>query len=824
MSVLLHDCETTWTGINDGTQVLSTEKKEGTYSVKLTTTGADCYIYEDMSSTDISNEDSIQLWIKGESSFIGVFWIFSDQVWSNGYSWDLNFTTDWQLITLDLTSPDNTIGAGADLSDIRRIRLDINDTPFVGYIDFVIATLSSINTDTLILSDEIKVSMRPERATLADTLDLSDELKFATEEQESSDTANLSDQIELALTKNKELSDPLALSDDIEILLSYELDDTLDISDAISVSTVQIVRSDIDNKFGMLGSILSDIDNKVGFIGRTLSDLNNKIGFLKSWQVPGDAGYQSLGKTYIKLYINSVEQTDVDIDSITISKILNGSHSANFILGRPYDNSKPSQESTVEIKYHIWTLYKGYITQITPTNSPDSIKIICQNKHWKQNKTKKYFHVGHRPTDNFELYYNYISEGLSACSASFGIGSFIPQTMNLFGTGESDCISQLVENSGNYAWYYDVDETKKLWTSGQGDIVNLERQEIGKNLGLYQVLSHSFKEAIENIVNKFRVQMGNIVIRRFNNSGGSKEYAGHDYEYIYANASPGWDSAYEVLAGDSASGHGVFHHPVAKNDLYEEVFTKYNLPPLDSELESWTDRYPPLVSLLIPFGFWKCSFGDFKWYDGEKRITEGFTIDYEKGTLTFNEPVYLFQTNQYGEMTEIRRPTISLQLWKEKYYSNTEDPSDDPTSDISNPLMFFTDKMGDYSETIMENLELSGFGIQIGGWYVNGYDDNEDPIWAYVPSWNDTLFATDYANWQLSKNCDKKINGSIDITLDTMQFYGIDLSKRIMIDGIIENPLNITGITYNIGSWRVSVQLENGRYYKRNASIQSRGE
>ncbi|GAG07768.1 unnamed protein product, partial [marine sediment metagenome] len=266
------------------------------------------------------------------------------------------------------------------------------------------------------------------------------------------------------------------------------------------------------------------------------------------------------------------------------------------------DNTKPSQESIVEIKYHIWTLYKGYITQITPTNNPDSIKIICQDKYWKQNKTKKYFHVGHRPTDNFELYYNYISQGLSACGASFGIGSFVPQTMNLFGTRESDAITDLVTNSGNYAWYYNVTGTKKLWTSGQGSIINLEKQEIGKNLGLYQVIRHSFKESIENIVNKFRVQMGDRVVRRFNNTGGTKEYAGHEYEYFYGSVSPAWDATYERLAQNSEDGKGVFHHPASQNDLYEDVFVKYNLPYLNSELESWSDRYPPLVSILVPFG------------------------------------------------------------------------------------------------------------------------------------------------------------------------------------------------------------------------------
>ena len=69
-----------------------------------------------------------------------------------------------------------------------------------------------------------------------------------------------------------------------------------------------------------------------------------------------DAGVQSLGKSYIEVYINTVKQTDVYVDSISISKILNGTHTAVFELSRPYDVSKPDMEAEVEIKYHIWTI------------------------------------------------------------------------------------------------------------------------------------------------------------------------------------------------------------------------------------------------------------------------------------------------------------------------------------------------------------------------------------------------------------------------------------------------------------------------------------
>jgi len=675
-----------------------------------------------------------------------------------------------------------------------------------------------------------------ETVTLTDAI----ELNLTLAKQEESDTVTLNDEINVAFLIQQESSDILALSDNLDIMLSRELSETLTLADAITIDTVEPSVNDINNIFGMVNGTIEDIDNKFGMLAESKSDINNKVGFLQSWQVPGDAGYQSLGKEYVKVYINSVEQTDVDVDSITITKSLNSPHTASFLLGRPYDNTKPDMELSVEIKYHIWTLYKGYVTQINPTNSPDSIRITCQDKYWKRNKTKKYFFVGHRPQDNRELYYNSISEGLSACGASFDVGGFVPQTISLFGTGESDAISNLVTNAGNFGWYYDINETKKLWQAGKGDIVYLERQEIDKNLGLYQVIRHSFRESIEGIVNKFRVQIGNFVWRRFNDRGGSKEQ-GTRKVYVTTTLTPAWDATYERLASDDYNPEtqvgtsGVFNHTVDENDLYKDVFTKYSIPTywlyklgLGEEptqgWASWTDEFPPELEAERPGFNYKSSLGIFGTWELKKGM-EGFTVDYETGEVTLNQPAYLFQSDETGKMVNARAHSLTLYLWKKENYSHTEDPSDDPTSDISNPLMFFTPKMGDYPETIMENLSLNGLGIQIGGWYVLERDGEGRPLtYRYIPSWDDTNFAKDYANWQLSKKADKKIIGTIEITIDSVCFYNINLSNRIMIDGVIENPLNIVSISYNIGGWRVALGLENGRYYKRSVSLQSRGE
>ena len=44
-----------------------------------------------------------------------------------------------------------------------------------------------------------------------------------------------------------------------------------------------------------------------------------------------------------------------------------------------------------------------------------------------------------------------------------------------------------------------------------------------------------------------------------------------------------------------------------------------------------------------------------------------------------------------------------------------------------------------------------------------------------------------------------------------------------MIDGVIENPLNIQSISYNFNSFLVTISLKNDRYYKRTVSLPTHG-
>jgi len=707
----------------------------------------------------------------------------------------------------------------------------LNETITLSDIDFNNINHERVRQpETITLSDVVLTNVSLEKVNLDDTVTLSDSIFLWNE----GFWINLDDSITLADTLNQNLTreserfneGAMTLSD-VAILNAYKL---IDLEN--DFRTAKATTQNIDNRFSFCKQILSNFANLIHTVSGNLADFTNKINSkrqefynirndirtLLSFQIPGDAGVQSLGKSYIKVFINSIEQTDVDVDSINITKSLDSSHSATFELGRAYDSTKPTLELPVEIKYHIWTLYKGYISQIVPANNPESIKIQCQDEYWKKNQEKVYFNIGHKPSSDNDLYYNTIAEGISACGVSFGIGNFIPQTIGLFGSPKSDAISTLINEVGNFSWYYNPGGIARLWQAGEGDIINIERQEIGKNIGLYQVLSHQIKEDAEDIVNKFRVQMGQQVIKRFSSTGGSQTYKSYETMNFPFNPTPNWDASLEVLAKDSATGFGWDYHPTSQDVLYEKVFKEYKLSNyvggIGTVLEGWSDEFAPKVEINNTGNYmgWECNVTP-------GRLQKGFTIDYENNLLLFSEPVFCTSKNSYGEVVAIRRPQVYVCLYKKKYYTNTSNPSDNPATDITNPLMFFTSVMGTYPITIMNNLNLSNLSIQVGGW-----SQETDNTWRLVPSWNDTAFATDYSNWQLSKTCDVKYSGNIEITLDAFCYYGIELNKRIMINNVLDNALNIDSITLNVSSFTASISLKSGRYFARTVSVQSRGE
>jgi len=629
------------------------------------------------------------------------------------------------------------------------------------------------------------------------------------------------------------------------------------LSDAILIPLYEFI-----NKINFVGSILFNITNKVNIVIRILSDVSNflvtcksnlydtindfrtqkltvddainDVRFMYSWQKSATGILQSLGKSYIRVYIGEVEQLDIDIDSISISEDVNSPFTATFNLGRPYDSTKPAIESAVSIKYNDWVLYSGYITSISPASRPETITINCEDEFWKQNRTKTYFYVGYKPSDEDETYYATIRGALlSVFNWTLNLGSFVPQTIDCFGQGISDAISNLITNAGNYGWYYDKNKNKTLWTAGEGDIVNIDRQQIGSNIGLYHLLKHNFSDDISGLVNRFRVQMGDQVFVRIGNfkQEVKKQVASViDYSLSGHYLTPAWNSQYEVLAKNSSTGYGFDYQKKGEENYYKDVYLRYKFPTITNPQVEYSDEFAPDLHAEVFFlasdeelTYKNQLPATFSMYNIP--IKTGYTVDYKNNEVVFNNRIYIYKKNKYGEIISTRSPTIKMYAVLKWTYP-TENNFDiipppgggDPfIPDTVNPLFFITDKMGDYPTEVREDLNLTGLGIQIGGRFINS-----DGNYVIVPSWNDVPYARDYANWQLSKKCDKKIRGVIEITLDTMCFYNIDLSKRIYIEGITEVPMNINSINYNLSNFTVSLSLENHRYFKRFQGIPNR--
>jgi hypothetical protein len=561
------------------------------------------------------------------------------------------------------------------------------------------------------------------------------------------------------------------------------------------------VLSNIANRFVMAQGNLSNIANDFRTQKGQVPDISNDCRFVLSYQRAANLSIQSLGKSYIRIYINNVEQTDVDVDSIRIEKALNTSHTASFSLSRAYDGTTPIVESTVVIKYNNWVLYKGYIHQITKLEEPEQISIECESKFTEDSEHNKYFFVGHRPYLNTDLYYETIYDALTA---QFGwspdIGKFTPYIMNEWGVKESESVTQLVQECGNYGWYYDVNENRTLWTGGAGRIVNIHRQELGKNIDLFDLLDHQFTSNIDDIVNKYIVLIGPATQTH------NHVYQGYNYQSFIDYPTPAWNRTYERLARYSPTGESWDMPTPDTEKLYTDIWKVYNFSILNLN-EEYTDQYPPAVQIDIPYGY-KCT-------GPTGVITEGFTIDYKNSQLIFNEPIYCYLEDGDKEFNSVQAPTVTLLIWKKSLWTYTTTETDNPETDASNIYKIITNKVGSYPDTLTEVLLLPNLNIK-GIAVVDGR------IIKYAKGWDDTEFAKDYAYWQLSKTAEEQITGNVKLTLDNICYSNIDLTDRIYSSGITTTPMNILSMSYDLSSFTVTLSLQNITAYKRTVSLQAR--
>ena len=174
-------------------------------------------------------------------------------------------------------------------------------------------------------------------------------------------------------------------------------------------------------------------------------------------------------------------------------------------------------------------------------------------------------------------------------------------------------------------------------------------------------------------------------------------------------------------------------------------------------------------------------------------------------------------------------------MWKRRYYNISYEGWDgedkkggapsNPEEDITNPLMFYV-SMGNYPVTVTQNRFFSGYGKQAGGSYLvmGGTDSDGQKLRnerVIIPTYDDTPYVTDIARWELSKICDEKKQVTLELTIDSVCLYNIQLKNRLS-SALWEGNFNIHSMEYDIPNFKVRITLENNRAYSRSVSLQKK--
>jgi hypothetical protein len=503
-------------------------------------------------------------------------------------------------------------------------------------------------------------------------------------------------------------------------------------------------------------------------------------------QVPVIGKLQPLGKAYFTVKINNVDITEslnLNIDSLRWREVLNAPSDTDFSLGIPYDsNDKPNLGESVEILFNNIRKFYGYITTITKSVEPEGISIHAEGEYHKLDEDAVNFYIGRKSDPSItESYYLTYKEALSNLGLDLDIGDFIPLTESYINVNTADAISQIIQKCGNFAWFIDATGIKKLWRGGKGSIINLERQSIGQNLSLYQVIKHNISENRVDKVDRIKIIMGDDIWVGYNN--------------IWRAV--GLRTAFR-LKDDSDS--NIYKKSYISNagwrDVRDETYQAGEV-----SLDGWRIIVPAgyiagsdITKKLIPKGF--------GWVNYSSREEANENIDniyqlvewwskggiYPEGRRT--HVFYIGSSEGSGVVTKI----LDLSNLNRQYGTNYKNYS------------VFATSWGS-QETIPNN---EGRIFHKAVLY---------PPHVIIPSWDDSLYAIDIANLELEKYKDTKIVGTLDITFDCAMYYELALSKRIKCDGILDSPVNIVAIEYNVGSYLVNITVESMNYYKRTVSI-----
>ena len=253
---------------------------------------------------------------------------------------------------------------------------------------------------------------------------------------------------------------------------------------------------------------------------------------------------------------DGVELTDVDYSTLRSQFNLNRTPSnATFILGRHHDDldhdllgntSEITNKNKIQIYDDTKLLFTGYITQIRPISSTDTVEIFAEDVRCKINNISlddlewgsKYNAVNDIESDDYdedseEWSDNASTEGIISISTKTAIEAVITEIGSLISGYDAidfgfipeyskltaDCgslLDTLVNNSGNINWYIDEDEYLRFQKVADGTIKTLPLSGINVHRHLYDTILNdiTINKMTDNYYAALEVKLGRLYTRQ----------------------------------------------------------------------------------------------------------------------------------------------------------------------------------------------------------------------------------------------------------------------------------------------------------------------
>jgi len=599
---------------------------------------------------------------------------------------------------------------------------------------------------------------------------------------------------------------------------------------------------------GAIPNVLPDIDCDIRVLSRTISDINCDIRVVEDGRETddincdirvrgiGDVEPTPVGLTGFRVYLNGNDISDVQLDSIKYEWTMNETPaSATFRIARKSDDFNEtlagvaqaiSTNLPIEIKFNGNLRWYGYVMSIDVEHSGESAIVKClDRKHKIQEKlydisygrkweapepgshqvtTGTYARTGEAITRILNLL---VSAGIISSYSGVPTG-IIPEYNETQGTPAGILITELLDESGNFYWNVTPNGKLEIYEASAGAIKYLPLQTENDRINLYDVVNYNFTlNDRSNLITTVEVNMG---------TESEEMRASYKRKSLSNPLTPAWDRSLD----------NIYHRYYGTSQQLEQLRDTDVLPsfwggtPDDQEkkkevgrrwqISSWTegsfidDKFKPTV-----IGFGNNKISGWSW--------EGKYLTLAVPLLRVKMRVPFTWSGELGTVYSGFYTTYSFQapILIGGYYQKED------ILIATTPTIFSVTWIGNGGVGATRKATFSQLGIREAiGWSV--YEDGE-LVAKSEPGYNDTAYATDKARLMLSRINDLVTEGSINLTFDAFEYYGLKLGKRINLTQTNETniyngnngfPVDVESIQFNANNYQVTLNIKHYRNFK----------